>query len=48
MFHFWSRHPGGANFLIADGAVRFLRYEANSFLPALASREGGEPVSLPD
>lgn len=42
-FHFWSRHPGGANFLFADGSVRFLRYELDPLMPALASRAGGEP-----
>ncbi len=47
-FHFWSLHPGGANFLFADGSVRFLSYSANGMLPALASRAGGEAVSLPD
>ncbi|HET6575836.1 MAG TPA: DUF1559 domain-containing protein [Fimbriiglobus sp.] len=48
MFHFWSPHPGGANFALADGSVRFLRYAANDVLPALASRAGGEAVSLPE
>ena len=47
-FHFWSRHPGGANFLFADGSVHFLRYEAASILPALATRAGGETVSIDD
>ena len=46
-FHFWSRHPGGANFLFADGAVRFLRYSADDLLPALATRAGGETVEAP-
>src|SRR5262249_34458147 len=49
MFHFWSRHVGGgAHFLFADGSVRFLRYSADPVLPALATRAGGEPVSLPE
>jgi prepilin-type processing-associated H-X9-DG protein/prepilin-type N-terminal cleavage/methylation domain-containing protein len=47
-FHFWSPHPGGANFAFADGSVHFLSYSADSILPALATRAGGEVVSLPD
>jgi prepilin-type N-terminal cleavage/methylation domain-containing protein/prepilin-type processing-associated H-X9-DG protein len=48
MFHFWSPHPGGANFALADGAVRFLAYAADPVLPALATRAGGDPVPFPD
>ena len=48
MFHFWSPHPGGANFAFADGSVRFLRYSADPIMPALATRAGGEVVSVPD
>lgn len=44
-YHFWSYHPGGANFLFADGSVRFLTYSANEILPALATRDGGETVA---
>jgi prepilin-type N-terminal cleavage/methylation domain-containing protein/prepilin-type processing-associated H-X9-DG protein len=47
-FHFWSLHPGGANFLFADGSVRFLRYDADAVLPALATRAGGEVAAVPD
>jgi prepilin-type processing-associated H-X9-DG protein len=47
MFHFWSLHPGGANFAFADGSVRFLAYSANPIMPALATREGGEVVTPP-
>lgn len=47
--HFWSPHLGsGANFLFADGSVHFLPYAAVSVMPALASRAGGEAVTLPD
>ena len=46
--HFWSPHTGGANFLFADGSVRFLRYSCDSILPALATRAGGETADLPD
>jgi len=47
-FHFWSLHPGGANFAFADGSVRFLSYAADSVLPALSTRAGGESVPPPD
>jgi prepilin-type processing-associated H-X9-DG protein len=45
--HFWSLHAGGGHFLFADGAVRFLTYDADPVLPALATRAGGELVDLP-
>lgn len=47
-FHFWSLHSGGANFAFCDGSVRFLSYEADSILPALASRNGSEKVTIPE
>src|SRR5579883_279955 len=47
VFHFWSLHPGGANFLFVDGSVHFLPYPAATIMPALASRAGGETVDLP-
>lgn len=46
-FHFWSLHFSGAHFLLVDGSVHFLSYDANSILPALATRAGGETVELP-
>ena len=46
--HFWSNHPGGGNWLFADGAVRFLPYQSNAILPALATRAGGEVVGNVD
>ena len=47
-YHFWSLHSGGANFSFADGSVKFLSHSANNILPALATRAGGESVSVPD
>lgn len=43
--HFWSAHPGGGNWLFADGSVRFLPYRSNAVVPALATRNGGEVVN---
>jgi prepilin-type N-terminal cleavage/methylation domain-containing protein/prepilin-type processing-associated H-X9-DG protein len=40
--HLWSFHTGGANFVFADGSVRFLPYSASQILIPLATREGGE------
>jgi prepilin-type N-terminal cleavage/methylation domain-containing protein len=43
--HFWSYHPGGSQFLRADGAVVFLKYAiAYNTLVALATRNGHEPI----
>lgn len=45
-WHFWSYHPGGANFLFADGHIGFLRYEiGQDVINALATRNGKEVVS---
>jgi prepilin-type N-terminal cleavage/methylation domain-containing protein/prepilin-type processing-associated H-X9-DG protein len=44
--HFWSYHPGGANFATADGSVRLFRYESADVMPQLATRNGGEFVEL--
>lgn len=58
-WHFWSLHTGGSNWLMADGSVQFLTYSAGTanlavingvqvtVLEALASRAGGESVTLP-
>jgi prepilin-type N-terminal cleavage/methylation domain-containing protein/prepilin-type processing-associated H-X9-DG protein len=45
--HWWSNHVGGVNFLMCDGSVHFLTYDADAILPALSTRDGGEVVTLP-
>jgi len=45
--HYWSYHPGGAVFAMADGSVHLFAYEVNSIMPQLATRDKGEPVSVP-
>jgi prepilin-type N-terminal cleavage/methylation domain-containing protein/prepilin-type processing-associated H-X9-DG protein len=46
-FHYWSWHPGGANFVFADGSVRFLSYATDDIMAALGTRAGGEAPSVP-
>ena len=43
---FWSLHPGGAQFLFADGSVRFLKEKRPlAIFQAMATRSGCEIVS---
>jgi prepilin-type processing-associated H-X9-DG protein len=44
--HYWSFHPGGANFLMCDGSVRMISYSSNNVIPALSTRAGGEVFTL--
>jgi prepilin-type N-terminal cleavage/methylation domain-containing protein/prepilin-type processing-associated H-X9-DG protein len=45
--HFWSYHSAGANFALADGAVRLIPYSISAeTLVALATRAGGEVVAI--
>jgi prepilin-type N-terminal cleavage/methylation domain-containing protein/prepilin-type processing-associated H-X9-DG protein len=42
---FWSRHPGGVNFLFADGSIRFVKDGISpGVYQALATRAGQEVV----
>ena len=44
-WHYWSMHPGGSNFLFADGSVRLIKYSAApDLLGKLATYQGGEVV----
>jgi prepilin-type processing-associated H-X9-DG protein len=46
---FGSYHPGGANFALADGSVRFVKGSTDyRVLGALGTRAGGEVVSASD
>jgi prepilin-type N-terminal cleavage/methylation domain-containing protein len=43
--HYWSFHTGGGNWLLADGAVRFLTYDAGEeIIPTMATKDGGEAI----
>jgi prepilin-type processing-associated H-X9-DG protein len=45
---FRSRHPGGANFSLADGSLHFLSQTIDQTLyRALSTKAGGEPVQVP-
>ena len=54
-YHFWSLHPGGALWALADGSVRFLGYQAGgpqnasspTVVEAMATRDGREAVPVP-
>lgn len=57
-YHFWSLHPGGANWLLVDGSVRFLSYSSGgpqnitgspyvpTLIEAMATRDRGEVFSV--
>ncbi len=42
---FWSLHPGGVNFLFADGSVRFIKEKRPlAIFQAMGTRQGGEVI----
>jgi prepilin-type processing-associated H-X9-DG protein len=47
LISFSSRHPGGVNFCLVDGSVRFLKNGISEFVrESFGSRKGGEPLQL--
>ena len=40
VLHFWSQHGAGANWLMGDGSVRWIGYEAKDILPGMANITG--------
>jgi prepilin-type N-terminal cleavage/methylation domain-containing protein/prepilin-type processing-associated H-X9-DG protein len=42
--HWWSFHPGGANFAFGDGSVHFISYSASQTVVKLTTRAGGEII----
>lgn len=54
-YHFWSLHPGGGNWALVDGSVRFLSYgvsapqsQGANVLWSMATRSTGETFAMPD
>lgn len=46
--NFRSDHPGGANFLFADGSVHFLDENIDMLVyQRLSTHQGGEPADIP-
>jgi len=48
IYHYWSFHPGGANFAFGDCSVRFLNYGVTPIvMMAISTKAGGETVNVP-
>jgi len=45
--HYWSNHPSGGMFAMADGSARIITYSSDNILPQLGTRAGGEVVNIP-
>jgi prepilin-type N-terminal cleavage/methylation domain-containing protein/prepilin-type processing-associated H-X9-DG protein len=51
-FRVWSCHPGGAQWAMADGSVKFIPWQASTsgrtFIKAISTRNGGEAIDDAD
>jgi prepilin-type N-terminal cleavage/methylation domain-containing protein/prepilin-type processing-associated H-X9-DG protein len=48
LLHWWSWHPGGVNFALADGSARVVSPDVDhAVFRALATRAGGEAAAVP-
>lgn len=55
-WHFWSLHPNGGNWALADGSVRFITYNAGGpenasprpVISSMATRDEGETFDFPN
>jgi prepilin-type N-terminal cleavage/methylation domain-containing protein/prepilin-type processing-associated H-X9-DG protein len=45
---FWSCHPGGGNFALADGSVRWVEYSGALMIVDASTYAGGESTQIPD
>jgi prepilin-type processing-associated H-X9-DG protein len=45
--HWWSFHSKGANFLMADGTVHFMTYDASSIIGPISTINGREMFKFP-
>ena len=47
LYHIWSHHPGGSNYALADGSVKFYSYETDRRIQEnLSTRSGAEIVTF--
>jgi prepilin-type processing-associated H-X9-DG protein len=45
--HYWSYHPNGGNFLMADASVQYRNYSFDAVLVQASTRSNGEVYTVP-